>query len=86
LIIYTVEAEKHHDNWNLNTETVINETETSDMLSVSDTEESTNLFNDEFCLRYWADAWTHNILTESTWFTVYLIIYLSEDISEDHKL
>jgi hypothetical protein len=43
LIIYTVEAEAHHNNWNLNTETITNEIKTSDMLSVSDTEEFTNL-------------------------------------------
>jgi len=45
LIIYIVEAEKHHDNWNSNTETVTDETETLDMLFVFDTEEFTNLFN-----------------------------------------
>ena len=45
LIIYTVEAKKHHDNWNSDTEITVNEIKISDMLSVSDTEESTNLFN-----------------------------------------
>jgi hypothetical protein len=37
---------------------------------------------DKFCLWYWADAQTDNISTESMWSTVYLIIYLSEDISK----
>jgi len=45
LIIYTVEAEKHHDNWKIGTVSVINEAEATDMLSVSDTEESINLFD-----------------------------------------
>ncbi len=46
LIIYIVEAKKHHDNWNSNTKRIINEIKTSDMLSVSDTKEFTNLFNE----------------------------------------
>jgi len=45
LIIYTVEAKKHHDNWNSNTEMIINRVKTLNMLSVFDTEEFTNLFN-----------------------------------------
>ena len=46
LIIYIVEAKKHHDNWNLSTEMIINKIKTSDMLSVFDTEEFTNFFNE----------------------------------------
>ena len=45
LIIYIVEAKKHHDYWNSNIETIINEIKTSNILSVSDTEESTNFFD-----------------------------------------
>jgi len=46
LIIYIVEAKKHHNNWNSDTETITNEIKTSNMLSVSDTEEFTNLFDE----------------------------------------
>ena len=46
LIIYTVKAKKHHDNWNSDTEIIINKIKTSDMLSVSDTEEFTNFFDE----------------------------------------
>ncbi len=45
LIIYTVEAEKHHDNWKTGTASVADRAEATDMLSVSDTEEPINLFN-----------------------------------------
>ncbi len=45
LIIYTVEAEKHHDNWKTNTASAADKAEATDMLSVSDTEESINLFD-----------------------------------------
>jgi len=45
LIIYTVEARKHHNNWNSDIKMIINEIKTSNMLSVSDIEEFTNFFN-----------------------------------------
>ncbi len=45
LIIYIVEAKKHHDNWNSDIEIVINEIKISNMFFVSNTEEFTNLFN-----------------------------------------
>ena len=45
LIIYTVEAEKHHDNWKTDTASVTDRAEATDMLSVSDTEEPINLFD-----------------------------------------
>jgi hypothetical protein len=44
LIIYTVEAEKHHDNWKTDTASA-DKAEATDMLSVSDTEEPINLFD-----------------------------------------
>jgi len=46
LIIYTVEAEEHHDNWKTDTASVTDRAEATDMLSVSDTEESINLFDE----------------------------------------
>ncbi len=46
LIIYTVEAEEHHDNWKTNTASAANRAEATDMLSVSDTEELINLFDE----------------------------------------
>jgi hypothetical protein len=45
LIIYTVEAEKHHDNWKTDTASAADRAEATDMLSVSDTEEPINLFD-----------------------------------------
>jgi len=45
-IFYIVEAKKHHENWNSDTETIINEIKTSDMLSVFDTEEFTIFFDE----------------------------------------
>ncbi len=45
LIIYTVEAEKHHDNWKTDTVSAADKAEATDMLSVSDTEEPINLFD-----------------------------------------
>ncbi len=45
LIIYTVEAEKHYDNWKTDTVSAADRTEATDMLFVSDTEEPINLFD-----------------------------------------
>ncbi len=45
LIIYTVKAEKHHDNWKLNVKMIINKIKTSDMLIIFNNKESTILFN-----------------------------------------
>jgi len=45
LIIYTVEAEKHHDKRKTDTVSVTDRAEATDMLSVSDTEGPTNLFD-----------------------------------------
>jgi len=46
LIIYIVEAKKHHDNWNSNTEMITDKIKTLNMLFVSDTEEFTNFFDE----------------------------------------
>ncbi len=46
LIIYTVKAEKHHNNWKLNAKIIIDEVKTSDMLTVFNNKESIILFNE----------------------------------------
>ncbi len=45
LIIYTVKAEKHHNNWKLDIKIIINEIKTLDMLTISNNKEFIILFN-----------------------------------------
>ena len=46
LIIYTVKAEKHHNNWKLGAETITDETETLNILIIFNNKEFITLFDE----------------------------------------